>query len=255
MNSKINDKKYEKIIIDVSHGFRHLPILMIIDSVIANFDERDRIEKIIFTKQIEENERYEIIDLRKYLDIANLAFILTAFKDNYTVITHVKVAGFPKLLSALNGFSDNIMSLNLKKLFKESLPNLKNALENIINAPETMSVRVPAKELLNEINEFKEDEEFKQYYLLATKFYNKKYFLPVLALLFEGVRSYAVLMSKNAKVLKIIKNLRENSKKRRLSNKRYVYESKIKSVFSTRSKTTSNNIFRFGISNKNKVFL
>ncbi|MCI6340221.1 MAG: CRISPR-associated DxTHG motif protein [Campylobacter sp.] len=27
MNSKINDKKYEKIIIDVSHGFRHLPIL------------------------------------------------------------------------------------------------------------------------------------------------------------------------------------------------------------------------------------
>lgn len=215
MNSKINDKKYEKIIIDVSHGFRHLPILMIIDSVIANFDERDRIEKIIFTKQIEENERYEIIDLRKYLDIANLAFILTAFKDNYTVITHVKVAGFPKLLSALNGFSDNIMSLNLKKLFKESLPNLKNALENIINAPETMSVRVPAKELLNEINEFKEDEEFKQYYLLATKFYNKKYFLPVLALLFEGVRSYAVLkMSKNDKVLKIIKNLRENSKKK-----------------------------------------
>ena len=215
MNSKINDKKYEKIIIDVSHGFRHLPILMIIDSVIANFDERDRIEKIIFTKQIEENERYEIIDLRKYLDIANLAFILTAFKDNYTVITHVKVAGFPKLLSALNGFSDNIMSLNLKKLFKESLPNLKNALENIINAPETMSVRVPAKELLSEINEFKEDEEFKQYYLLATKFYNKKYFLPVLALLFEGVRSYAVLkMSKNDKVLKIIKNLRENSKKK-----------------------------------------
>ena len=64
MNSKINDKKYEKIIIDVSHGFRHLPILMIIDSVIANFDERDRIEKIIFTKQIEENERYEIIDLQ-----------------------------------------------------------------------------------------------------------------------------------------------------------------------------------------------
>lgn len=215
MNSKINDKKYEKIIIDVSHGFRHLPILMIIDSVIANFDERDRIEKIIFTKQIEENERYEIIDLRKYLDIANLAFILTAFKDNYTVITHVKVTGFSKLLSALNGFSDNIMSLNLKKLFKESLPNLKNALENIINAPETMSVRAPAKELLREINEFKEDEEFKQYYLLATKFYNKKYFLPVLALLFEGVRSYAILeMSKNNKVLKIIKNLRENSKKK-----------------------------------------
>ena len=151
MNSKINDKKYEEIIIDVSHGFRHLPILMIIDSVIANFDERDRIKKIIFTKQIEENQRYEIIDLRKYLDIANLAYILTAFKDNYTVITHVKVTGFPKLMSALNGFSDNIMSLNLKKLFKESLPNLKNALENIINAPETLSVQAPAKRLLCEI--------------------------------------------------------------------------------------------------------
>nr|WP_321234979.1 TM1812 family CRISPR-associated protein [Campylobacter sp.] len=56
---------------------------------------------------------------------------------------------------------------------------------------------------------------FRHLPILATKFYNKKYFLPVLALLFEGVRSYAVLkMSKNDKVLKIIKNLRENSKKK-----------------------------------------
>ena len=56
---------------------------------------------------------------------------------------------------------------------------------------------------------------FRHLPILATKFYNKKYFLPVLALLFEGVRSYVVLkMSKNEEVLKIIKNLRENSKKK-----------------------------------------
>ncbi|MCR4942209.1 MAG: TM1812 family CRISPR-associated protein [Campylobacter sp.] len=113
IDQTISDSKYDKIIIDVSHGFRHLPILMTIDMIIQNFSDPDKIEKIIFTKEVKKYEKYEIIDLKEYLDLANIAFILTAFNKNYTVANHIKSTKYPHLIDALQDFSDDIMALNI----------------------------------------------------------------------------------------------------------------------------------------------
>lgn len=57
IDQAISDSKYNQIIIDVSHGFRHLPILMTIDMIIQNFSDLDKIEKIIFGKEIQKQKK------------------------------------------------------------------------------------------------------------------------------------------------------------------------------------------------------
>lgn len=83
----INDavSEFDEIIVDVSHGFRHLPILMIVDLVIQNFQNSEKVKNIFFAKEIIKHERdseglYEIIDLKEYLELANISFLLTSFE-------------------------------------------------------------------------------------------------------------------------------------------------------------------------------
>lgn len=72
MNETIN--QYDEVIVDVSHGFRHLPILMVVDLIIQNFQDTSKIKQILFAKEIDKHEKdkkgvYEIIDLKEYLTL------------------------------------------------------------------------------------------------------------------------------------------------------------------------------------------
>ena len=67
INSAVDE--YSELIIDVSHGFRHFPILMIVDLIIQNFKDTSKIKKILFAKEITQFKEYEIIDLKEYLDL------------------------------------------------------------------------------------------------------------------------------------------------------------------------------------------
>jgi len=124
---------YDEVIIDVSHGFRHLPILMTVDMIIQNFQNTNKIQKILFAKEIETYKKYEIIDLKPYLDIANIAFVLTAFERNYTVSSHIRSKKYESLIQSLNDFSNDIMALNLNNLFTESSKSLINELEKSLS--------------------------------------------------------------------------------------------------------------------------
>jgi len=66
---------------------------------------------ILFTKEIKPKEVYEFIDLKRYLDLANIAYALTTFERNYTVASNVKVEdkNFQKLLDDLSKFSQHIL--------------------------------------------------------------------------------------------------------------------------------------------------
>ena len=54
-----------KIVFDVTHGFRHLPLLALVDLLIQNFSNVSQIDQILFAKEIEKFKLYEIIDLRQ----------------------------------------------------------------------------------------------------------------------------------------------------------------------------------------------
>ena len=84
---------------------------MMVDVIIHNVRDIDKIEMILFTKEIKPKEVYEFIDLKRYLDLANIAYALTTFERNYTVASNVKVEdkNFQKLLDDLSKFSQHIL--------------------------------------------------------------------------------------------------------------------------------------------------
>ncbi len=62
---------YSKVIIDMTHGFRHLPILMMGSIFVELIKENNKIEHILFAKEIEYQKSYQVVDLIEYLSILN----------------------------------------------------------------------------------------------------------------------------------------------------------------------------------------
>jgi CRISPR-associated dxthg motif protein len=179
----------DKIIFDVTHGFRHLPLLALVDLLIQNFSNVSQIDQILFAKETEKTKLYEIIDLRQYLDIANIAFIIAAFSQNYTLAQHIKAKKFESLVNALNAFSHNILSLNIIKL-KSSHDILIKELDKI----DDIALKPRAKSLKDRLNKICDwdDSTYIIRYKLAKDMLEKGYLLQSLVLLFESVNSYIV---------------------------------------------------------------
>lgn len=179
----------DKIIFDVTHGFRHLPLLALVDLLIQNFSNVSQIDQILFAKEIEKFKLYEIIDLRQYLDIANIAFVIAVYSQNYTLAQHIKTKKFESLVNALNAFSHNILSLNIAKL-KSSHNELIKELDRIDDIALISRAR-DLKDRLNKICDWN-DSAYVFRYKLAKDMFEKGYLLQSLVLLFESVNSYIV---------------------------------------------------------------
>ena len=78
-------KGYDKVIFDVSHGFRHLPLLALISLIVENIENSDKIQNIFFAQEKEAFKQYKLIDLKEYLTISNLALVLRSFLSTYKV--------------------------------------------------------------------------------------------------------------------------------------------------------------------------
>ncbi|MDA3052860.1 TM1812 family CRISPR-associated protein [Campylobacter sp. JMF_01 NE2] len=219
INEILNDEKYGEFIIDITHGFRHLPILTMVAMMIANFKDTKKIKHIFFAKEIKAKEKYEIIDLKIYLDIANISFILTAFSDNYTISNHIKSAKFEKLLKALNSFSNDIMALNISNL-QNSQEKLVSELDKIDNE----AVKDQAQNLKTKIQnlaDFVNDKRSEILYKLALDLFDKNYLFLSLASLFESTRSFMVelINDNNPGAIEKVRNFHKNQiKKKREKN-------------------------------------
>ena len=204
-----------KIVFDVTHGFRHLPLLALVDLLIQNFSNVSQIDQILFAKEIEKFKLYEIIDLRQYLDIANIAFVIAAFSQNYTLAQHIRVKRFEPLVNALNDFSNNILSLNIAKL-KSSHNELIKELDRIDDIALISRAR-DLKDRLNKICDWS-DSAYIFRYKLAKDMFKKGYLLQSLVLLFESVNSYIVGVFERNIPIVYKKILDECSKKKERKN-------------------------------------
>ena len=191
----INNPKYDRFVIDVTHGFRHLPLLMLIELMIVHFQDTSKIEKILFAKEdekpTEENKfvgKYNFIDLKEYLLLANISFVLTTFEKNYTVANHIKSKKYQNLIDALNNFSNDLMALNLNNLFDNSVTKLEEELEKI----DDISIKEQANKLKEHITTTfkKRDKRYLTYYCLSKELFKKNYMLISLSLLNESLRLY-----------------------------------------------------------------
>ena len=114
-NATSGDDEY---IIDLTHGFRHIPILATISLISQGLNNTDKIKHIFFAKEIEPYKDYEIIDLKEYLELANMSYMLETFDKNYTVsfVAAFENEDFKNLRGELTKFSNDILANSLKAL-------------------------------------------------------------------------------------------------------------------------------------------
>ena len=194
---------YDTVIIDVSHGFRHLPILMIVNTIMHNIESIDKIEKILFAREIKKFEEYEFIDLKRYLDLANISYALTTFDRNYTVANNVKVSdnNFSELLNDLSSFSKHILANSIDELLKDTnkqkavTTKLINKITQILQADNEVFkslYRLLKKTLkhIEFIDHLKEKQGYQRLYYLSENMFKKGYLLNSITLLSEAIGMY-----------------------------------------------------------------
>ena len=182
-------KDNEAILLDITHGFRHQPISAIFSAVMHKFLNMSNLN-IIFAKQGATIKEYEYIYLNNYVDMTQLALLLTGFIRTLNFVNSVEVENLNTL--AFEKFSNALLSNDFKAL----ISSYKN-LSATINQAKRDEKFDHLKELFEKIEEillvfkgFEEKELHQQYLVLAQLMFDKNYYLLSLTYLFESIRLY-----------------------------------------------------------------
>lgn len=186
----------QEIIIDLSHGFRHLPILTIIALIIQNIQFPEKIKHILFAQEIEQYKRYQIIDLLDYLELANFTTMLSMFNQNYTISNHLRFKNklYAQIADQLKIFSDNFLANSLKTLIDgDAIRNILSNLEKLKNSNEMHHLKDFIDEItqhLKEIHALKDYDDYRELYELSSMMAQRGYLLNAITLLFEAIGFY-----------------------------------------------------------------
>lgn len=210
--------KYDEVIIDLSHGFRYLPILAIIALIVQNIDDKQKIKHILFAKEIKKDKQYHIIDLSEYLDIATVSYALASFDTNYTIanIDVLRTEKFKPLLSALSSFGEHILGNSLKAIFSYLVQDTIRQLEDLQNDDmlKPMATRLSDTiEHLKIIYELNKLPEYEKLFRLGQIMLERKYLLNAITLLVESAgyyTFYALRLNANSH-LKTVLNIAHNT--------------------------------------------
>ncbi len=192
-------QEYDSFIIDLTHGFRHLPILMIVNLIIASMKDFEKIEHIFFAKEIISFKEYEIIDLLDYIGLAKLSFVLENFNTNYTVGNKLlfKNEKYQDLVDNLRIISGHILANSIKTLIEgdksliqvsiEKLEKLQKEDKNISTF--STSIKSIIKHL-EKIQSLKNEEDYIKLFKFSQIMQKREYLLNSITLLNESVGLY-----------------------------------------------------------------
>ena len=195
----LSTEKHESFVIDLTHGFRHLPILMIVNLIIASIKDVDKIEHIFFAKEITPFKEYEVIDLLDYIGLAKLSFVLENFNTNYTVGNKLtfKNEKYQDLVDNLRIISSHILGNSIKTLIEgdksliqstiEKLEQLQKEDKNI--ATFSASIENIVKHL-ERIQSLKNEQDYIKLFKFSQIMHKREYLLNSITLLNESVGLY-----------------------------------------------------------------
>ena len=201
LNEVINQNS--SYIIDLTHSFRHLPILATVSLISNHITDTSRVEHIFFAKEIVPSTKdtigqYEIIDLKEYLELANLSFMLSTFNYNYTVSENMKFSDsfYQEIADELNDFSSHFLSNSLKPLIDGNL--ISDIIDNLEELQKDKSVEnfkhyiTEIIEHLEDIRQLKYKNEWMRFYKLSQIMDKRGYQLNAITLLFEAIGFYCL---------------------------------------------------------------
>jgi len=192
-------EQYDRVIIDVSHGFRHFPILAVVNLIIQNIKNPEKIEYIFFAKEKKQFQEYEIIDLKEYLELANLSFMLSSFNQNYTVANNIKFtdSSYQEIAEKLTDFSNHFLANSLKPLIEgkiiEDIIDKLELLQKEKSVENFQNYIIEIIEHLEDIRQLKyEKSDWKKLYKLSIIMNERGYQLNAITLLFEALGFYCL---------------------------------------------------------------
>ena len=190
-NATSGDKEY---IIDLTHGFRHIPILATISLISQSLNNTDKIKHIFFAKEMKPREEYEIIDLKEYLELANISYILESFNRNYTVAlaSKFKNKNFHDLANQLSTISNHILSNSLKALSNDT-DKILNNIELILKNEQIETFKSSLNDIQQHIKELQDigkQKDSMKFYRMSRLLSSKGYLLNSITLLFEAIGYY-----------------------------------------------------------------
>ena len=183
-------------IIDLTHGFRHIPILATISLISQSLSDTNKIKHIFFAKEIINQKEYEIIDLKEYLELANMSYMLETFDKNYTVsfVAAFENEDFENLRGELTKFSNDILANSLKAL-ENRFDIVLQYIENIKKNEQIFTFRTSLDKIKEHIENLKQIStkiDYQKLYEMAKVLNKKGYLLNAITLLFEGIGYYCV---------------------------------------------------------------
>ena len=194
----INDTTNEdnEYIIDLTHGFRHIPILATISLTSQSLSDTNKIKHIFFAKEIINQKEYKIIDLKEYLELANMSYMLETFDKNYTVsfVAAFENEDFENLRGELTKFSNDILSNSIKAL-ENRFDLVLQYIENIKKNEQIFTFRASLDKIKEHIENLKQIStkiDYQKLYEMAKVLNKKGYLLNAITLLFEGIGYYCV---------------------------------------------------------------
>ena len=186
----ISKAESEKVILDITHGFRDQSISAIFSATLHLFLNQSNIE-VIFAKQITMHTKYEYMLLNDYINLTQLSLLLTGFIRTLNFVNSVNVEGLNTL--AFENFSKALLSNDFKKL-QSSYLNLSATLEQAKKNKKFAHLRELFEKIENTLIDFRgfeKKELYEKYMVLANIMFEKNYYLLSLTYLFEAIRLYA----------------------------------------------------------------
>lgn len=181
-------------IIDLTHGFRHIPILATISLISQSLSDTNKIKHIFFAKEIINQKEYEIIDLKEYLELANMSYMLETFDKNYTVsfVAAFENEDFENLRGELTKFSNDILANSLKAL-EGRFDTVLRYIENIKKNEQIFTFKSSLDQIKDHIENLKQiskKRDYQKLYEMSEVLNVKGYLLNAITLLFEAIGYY-----------------------------------------------------------------
>jgi len=173
---------------------------MMVDAIIRNIRNTDKIEMILFAKEIEKEKKYKFIDLKRYLDLANISYVLNTFEKNYTIASNVSVKdkNFQKLLNDLNKFSEHILANSLDELLRSEdnlVEKILNRINSLLEDDKSIFRNINrllenTKKHLEYFRDLKNKKNYEMLFYIAKEMYKRGYLLNSVTLLSEALGMY-----------------------------------------------------------------
>lgn len=179
------------IILDITHGFRHQPIIASFASTLGQINTKKSIT-LLFAKELKPREEYQYISLEKYSQISLIALSLQTFVQTLSVpnmgLKEPFIIALSEFSKSLHANDFNHIFANLDKTSDELQKSKNNVefggLENILDEVE--------KILSDFVGIKNTQKDYQKHYKIAKIMHEKGYYLIVATYIYEAIALYII---------------------------------------------------------------